>query len=392
MHVLIRSKTHGGYAVVDQIKVKCLAFGRGAALSLAILLSALLVMFASTTPSVAAEYRVVELQTGGHNSKAQAISGGSVAGNTSDTFFHALMWNDKGGPFTDLNPRRFDISYAEDIDGNRVVGWGGSYRNHALLWSGSAASAVDLNPTGAEFSQAFGIRGSQVVGRGGKIEPFHALMWPDGTPGNVVDLNPRGYELSGAVATTGTRQGGYGVLNGGHGVVRPLLWSSTPDTFVDLLPPGAFGGIVTAMSGDQQVGFVASVEGPVSHAMLWTGTAASAVDLHPAVGFTETTAEDTNGRQQVGYGKGSVTGGTFHALLWDGDNVVQDLHRFLPAGAVASIASGIDDDGTIVGSATFGGQTVRPIMWVPVPDPANCAVFLLPAALLCRRTGRSKGT
>src|SRR6266516_939720 len=260
MHLLFHSETAGDHAPVAQVKFKWFAFGRGAEPSPAILLSALLFMFASATPLIAAEYRVVELQTGGHNSKAQAISGGSVAGNTSDTFFHALMWNDKEGPVTDLNPRRFDISYAEDIDGNRVVGWGGSYRNHALRWSGSAASVIDLNPTGAEFSQAFGIHGSQVVGRGGRIEPFHALMWPDGTPGNVVDLHPQGYELSGAVATTGTRQGGYGVLNGGHGVVRPLLWSSTPDTFVDLLPPGAFGGIIRAMSGDQQVGFVAPVE------------------------------------------------------------------------------------------------------------------------------------
>ena len=142
------------------------------------------------------------------------------------------------------------------------------------------------------------------------------------------------------------------------------------------------------MSGDQQVGGVVfgDVNSQPLHAMLWTGTAASAVDLHPAAGFTRTTAVDTNGRQQVGDGEGNVTGGMEHALLWNGDNVVHDLHGFLPAGAVRSFAEGIDDDGTIVGYAIFAGESTRAFLWVPVPDPAACALFLLPAALLSRRT------
>jgi probable HAF family extracellular repeat protein len=122
--------------------------------------------------------------------------------------------------------------------------------------------------------------------------------------------------------------------------------------------------------------------------MLWMGTAASAVELHPAAGFTLTMAGDTNGRQQVGYGQGSATGGMEHALLWNGDNVVQDLHGFLPAGALRSFANGIDDDGTIVGYAIFPGETSRAFLWVPVPEPAGCVVFLLPVVLLSRTRGR----
>src|SRR5439155_16641792 len=123
---------------------------------------------------------------------------------------------------------------------------------------------------------------------------------------------PEGYEFSGAIATTGPRQGGYGSLIGGHGVGRPLLWSGTPDSVVELLPAGAAGGLIEAMAGDQQVGAVGFVGGSGSHATLWTGTAESAVDLHPA-GYTRTIAADTNGRQQVGYGQGSVTGSMDHA-------------------------------------------------------------------------------
>lgn len=223
------------------------------------------------------------------------------------------------------------------------------------------------------------------AGAGVNAADVHALIWPDGTPGNVIDLHPRSCEYSAAFATTGSRQGGSGVLIGG-GLIRPLLWSGTPDSVVSLLPSGFDGGTVAAMSGDQQVGYVARVGGPGPRAVLWTGTAESAVLLHPSEGFTQTTAEDTNGRQQVGYGLGDVTGGRNHALLWNGANAVVDLHRFLPAGAVVSFANGIDEDGTIVGSASLDGRSQRPVMWVPVPEPAGSALLLLPAVLLSRRT------
>jgi len=124
-----------------------------------------------------------------------------------------------------------------------------------------------------------------------------------------------------------------------------MLWSGTADSAVDLLPPGGFAGAVTGMSGDQQV-FI-GFEGGVTRATLWRGTADSAVDLHPLTGFLRTTAEDTNGRQQVGYGQGPATGGAEHALLWNGTNVPLDLHAFLPSGATSSFARGIDEHGNV---------------------------------------------
>ena len=104
-----------------------------------------------------------------------------------------------------------------------------------------------------------------------------------------------------------------------------MLWPGTADSAVDLLPPGGFAGAVTGMSGDQQV-FI-GFEGGVTRATLWRGTADSAVDLHPLTGFLRTTAEDTNGRQQVGYGQGPATGGAEHALLWNGSNVPSTCTR-----------------------------------------------------------------
>jgi len=360
--------------------------------SFALILCAGWITFERSGLAATPEYRVVTLQTGSSTySTARAISGGRVAGTADLPFNHAVEWNDAGAPLTDLNPPGTSISNAEDIDGTRVVGVGGLGTAHALLWPGSGKSFVDLHPRTLYFSEAYGIRGSQVVGRGGRsvggdITAVHALMWPDALPDRVVDLNPDGYEGSGAFATTGDRQGGYGILNGGHGVPRALLWSSTADSFVDVTPGWSDGGFILAMSGEQQVGILRvkpPEESLQQHAALWSGTAASAIDLHP-VGFTTSSAEDTNERQQVGYGVGIASGGKSHALLWNGDNVVLDLHRFLPADAVGSYAGGIDDDGTVVGSASFAGGVSRAVMWVPVPEPTGCALVLLPSLFLVR--------
>ena len=212
-------------------------------------------------------------------------------------------------------------------------------------------------------------------------------MWPDGTPGSVVDLHPPGYVVSGAMATTGTLQGGYGGL-AGTGFSRPLIWSGTSHDAIDLTPPDVMGGLVLGMSGDQQTGHVILAE-RTTHAMLWRGTAESAVNLHPLSGFFSTTAEDTNGRHQVGYGLGPATGGENHALLWSGTNVPLDLHGFLPAGATSSVARGIDEQGNVVGQATFG-QSARAVIWVYVPDPTGSVAFLLiPTALLSRSGPRA---
>ena len=59
------------------------------------------------------------------------------------------------------------------------------------------------------------------------------------------------------------------------------------------------------------------------HAFAWTGTANSAVDLHPA-GLDYSQANDIFGTQIVGYGGGMILP---HAMLWDGLNASAiDIH------------------------------------------------------------------
>jgi len=79
------------------------------------------------------------------------------------------------------------------------------------------------------------------------------------------------------------------------------------------------------------------------HALLWKGSAASVVDLHPS-GFVDSEAKGVSHRRQIGDGNGED--GHVHALLWSGSAAsVVDLNVFLPAGLTEAIATGIDAEG-----------------------------------------------
>jgi probable HAF family extracellular repeat protein len=136
------------------------------------------------------------------------------------------------------------------------------------------------------------------------------------------------------------------------------------------------------VSGGQQVGFGFGFDEHgtfVSHALLWTGSAASVVDLHPS-GFTGSLASGVSGSQQVGVGQGFDT--SLHALLWTGSaESVVDLNAFLPTGFDSAQASGIDADGNIVGFASgpASGGFPHAFLWKPtptvVPEPSTLALF-----------------
>ena len=55
-----------------------------------------------------------------------------------------------------------------------------------------------------------------------------------------------------------------------------------------------------------------------SHAVLWTGTAASAVDLNP-IGYSASEALATNGTQQGGWAYNPLPAQSQHAALWSGN-------------------------------------------------------------------------
>ncbi len=386
---------------------------------------------ASAEPAV--QYRAIDLgPVAFPSSRAVGVGGGQAVGigevaNAniySPEFYsqyptegtpHALLWN--GTTAVDLNPAGFTASGAAATTGTSQVGFGRTPggKTHALLWHGTAAAVADLHPENYLGSVAVSAAGSRQVGWGtvgytsGGIEIRHALVW-DGTAATAVDIHPGGFTNSVAMATTGTAHVGCGGTSAFPD--HALLWTGTLPSAMDLHPTGLPKDSTLKFSrsealgigGDQQVGFARyGSDDAESHAVLWTGTAESAVDLSPpglssSTHIFSTIAIATNGSQQIGYSEGSGETGPAleHALLWSGtaDSMV-DLHQYLPPGFGSSAAAGIDAAGNVVGWAspyntTFGVPN-HAILWQLVPEPTGLA----PAApaglgLLARRRRRAK--
>jgi hypothetical protein len=245
------------------------------------------------------------------------------------------------------------------LGGNQQVGYAYDPSwNHAILWTGSAASAVDLHPTNIPL------------------------------------------QMSEAQATDGIHQVGYGLSLDDN--FHALLWSGSASTTIDLNPT-QFGGVVNSkafgISGGQQVGEAYSL-GSHTHAAVWSGTADSAVDLHPTqfTEFNESIAYSTNGLEQVGVADFRTAGDLdrpgvvtiSHAMLWDGTAAsAVDLQLSLPSSFVSSTAYSIDAAGDVFGIATDTSGVMHAIEWTPqVPEPSGLALFALGAAgVLLRRNG-----
>ena len=131
------------------------------------------------------------------------------------------------------------------------------------------------------------------------------------------------------------------------------------------------------------------------HALLWSGTAASAVDLNPA-GIQTSFARDVLNGVQVGYGAGAATGGRDHALLWIGTAAsAVDLHLLLPDAFESSYAYRIDDAGHVFGVAfNSADQSYHAIEWAPVPEPGapGLVAFAVARLTLARRRRRRRRT
>jgi hypothetical protein len=306
----------------------------------------------------------------------------------------ATIWASNGTP-TNLNqggPLDILDSSAFATSGNQTVGAVATTSfgtfSHAMLWNGPTNDMVDLNPQSFTSSNAYAIGGGQVVGSGASATTGgnnHALLWSLST-GTVTDLNPSGFTNSIAVATTGTVQIGYGQGPGRTG----LLWSGTSQSAVPLDGSHLLGISSTqAFGGNANVQVGSGTSGSSIHAMMWRGTALSAVDLSPSfANRPNSEALGSNGLQEVGdaWGTQLVNGGpAYHAVLWSNSpNSAVDLQTFVPSYLVSSRAWTIDAAGNVLGTAQDASGAYHVVEWI-VPEPSSLLFIGLTAALLGRR-------
>jgi hypothetical protein len=265
----------------------------------------------------------------------------------------------------------FQQSFAAGASNSAQAGYGyspdftGGF--HAFKWSGTAASFVDLNPSNFTTTTALasadtvvlGVPGTAQVGDGfGPIvtgNNNHALVWR-GTAASLVDLTPTGFDVAygkgvaSANNAFGSTQVGYGSGSTTTGDANhAFLWSGTAASRVDLHPASGYTeSFALAVAGSVQVGY-GTTPSEDDHALLWTGSAGSKVDLNPS-GFTQSHANGVyvNGgnTKTVGDGTGSATGGNQHALLWN-DQTAASRVDLNPSGFTTSKANAISSAGQV---------------------------------------------
>src|ERR1043166_4159508 len=111
---------------------------------------------------------------------------------------------------------------------------------------------------------------------------------------NVTVLTPTGASYATAFGVFDGQQAGEAVVGGRD---RASLWSGTAASWVDLNPAAATSSRALGTNGGHQVGVASVGAYGDDHASLWSGTAASWVDLNPP-GTTESTAYGVNGDWQ----------------------------------------------------------------------------------------------
>ena len=221
--------------------------------------------------------------------------------------------------------------------------------------------------------------GGQVVGTATMLGIDHAAL--NGPGSQVVDLNPTnlGFIHSYASGTNGAQQVGKGSGDVTGGYLHALLWNGTANSAVDLHPTKLTGfneSQAIGTDGVQQVGF-ATTTGDSDHALLWSGSADSAVDLHPTnlSGFNNSQAFGTDGVHQVG--EGGITSSTEHALLWTGNaSSAVDLNPLNFRVSVAYGVNGSQQVGLGYGSGMNGAS--HALLWT---GTASSAVDLSPTNL-----------
>ena len=327
--------------------------------------------------------------TGGGSQVGAATMGGAYS--------HAVLLGSNALTAVDLHPAAYYYSMAMCTDGAEQGGWGYSLTGggvHAMVWKGSSSSYADLNPSGYMFSYCLGVDKGEQVGYAQNqvyfVTTSHAMCWHD-TAGSVVDLHPANplYPFSRAVGCKSGEEVGYesslaypdGDAQGYHTTSHAMRWSGTAASAVDLNPVGYDASEATCTSGTVQGGWAYIALGTThQHAMLWSGDAASAIDLHPT-GYTDSKVTSINGVEQVGEGWVGGAAGAFgavrHALLWTGSaSSVVDLNQYLPAGYANAVATGVDGSGNIVGYAYNGAHPYG----LAIPAGAIAVVFAPGAA------------
>ena len=324
------------------------------------------------------------------------IPGDLLAGDYFDTngVEHPAFWTPQNTSGTDLLPSSYTSGGVNALNASQQVGTAltSSYAEHAMLWNSSATNYVDLNSSSFTESEAVGIAANQQVG--GAVDT--ASPSSPGTRSSGRDRPaitrisiPAPILAQPQTPPTAKDKSGTATPSSTTAVPHAALWSGSANTFIDLNPAGYSQSTAKAISpdGTQQVGLGVLTGSSEDHALVGTGSAAAFADLNPT-GYDYSLALGTDGTYQVGYAVGSNTDDYTHAMLWSGtaDSYV-DLQNGLPSDLIDSEALSIADN-VIYGFADDANGNRYAVEW-SLPEPSTLALASLSIPFLRRRSRRS---
>lgn len=271
----------------------------------------------------------------GGNSEANAVNESAVIVGTSSA--HAVRWKDGvvddlgtlGGPSSsalDVNDRGEIVGYATTEQGN----------THAFVWRDGAM--VDLGTLGGKRSGATRINGrGQIIGWSLTSPPteMHAFLWDDGAMTDLgeatgaIDVNDNGEVIVQADLDAGFWRSGV--------LTEVAPFDDTTTTFIHALDP--HGRVVgSTVAGGREVGF------------LWDEGVVTPIDIEGSNGWVTPIALNGGG-QVVGFAKGPAGG---RAFVWQDGEM-----RFLAEEGANSIATAVNDAGTVIGTSDGYGMVWR---------------------------------
>lgn len=342
-----------------------------------------------TPPTLPAQWEVFDIHPAwaANGSQANGISQGRIGGaaNTPTvlpdgrTFNldHPVVWDATSFAYTDITPGGSVGGGIYDVEGDLLAGWfwhtwqcwgGGQYWTcawqSAAFWTAPALTFAEaLHNSGPEFDYVYGTDGVRLVGtlayeyQDGFYD-YQAQLWT--ADNHVTNLHFAGATDSSAVAIDGVHQ--YGWYLGGPSPSHAVMWTGSAASHVDLHPPGYSGSLISGAGDDQAVGTAGT------HAGLWAAGGAAFVDLHPPAATSSAAVAAHQGVQA-----GSAGGA---AALWTGaPETYFNLGAFVPPGFLSSTATdfevGADGSFTVVGYG-YNGATQRneALVWrsqAPIP-------------------------
>lgn len=338
-------------------------------------------------------YTLVDLTPDSVYSTATAISTAGVAGSKGNVLFgatHAALWD--GANQIDLHPSFVDGtgtggSSVQGAADSLQVGWasgpGTANRSTPVSWNSTADSVKTLTiPFVNNGGRALATDGKQIVGYGQAMNrdgtafgPFRAILW-DANTGTATDLGDGGTGAQ-AVAVGGGKQVGYVVKR----LANAAVWSSTAKSLTVLHPTGAVISTAYGTDGARQVGYAGydvrvraeaakgNKDARFNYAMVWTGTAASAINIHPYP-FTHSCAMAVNGDWIAGYANDNSKIGTpayNHAVVWNANYEATDLNAYLPEGFIGAQAFAVDANGNVAGYMAKADGSRHAVVWMLNP-------------------------